>query len=199
MNKHSDKALETLRQMNTSPSDWALTPIRWVEEMRDVPGFVTCPTCQGHRNVCLDAAGAVIPPPARPEYGQAGYWEARQASDAYEHAARRSGGIYGNCPGCYLKRDRYRTGTVKGTVRMKVKVGYPVWRDGVRFDSRFNSSGDCDLCAKGIKASGVVPVQAVGPDGRVHGMYVGEACGRKFLEVKLKRAKDAIIERAATP
>src|SRR6266404_1745100 len=44
---HSEKALETLRQMGTGPQNWAMTRIVWKKEFRPVPAKVRCPECQG--------------------------------------------------------------------------------------------------------------------------------------------------------
>lgn len=65
---------------------------------------------------------------------------------------------------------------------------------GVRFDSRFGDGMHCALCNKLIMKSGRVPVHATHPIRVTHGMFVGEDCPKKFLDVKLKRDDDSIME-----
>lgn len=90
-------------------------------------------------------------------------------------------------------------GKVSGIVRTTVKVGYPQFPAGARFDSRFGGGMNCALCNKLILKSGRVPVHATGVDGVTHGMFVGEDCGKKFLDVKLKRDADSIMEAGNAP
>lgn len=194
MATHSEKAMATLAGMNTAPADWQLTPIKWVEEEREVMGEVTCPTCRGHRDVCRDADGKVIPPPVLVEYGQPGSFDSVEKVNQYQLAARKqSRPSYGNCPTC-RNRKGYCTGRVKGLVRARVMVGYPQFPKGTKFDSRFIGGCHCHLCNKQILKSWRVPVHGGGADGRTHGMWVGEDCARKFLDVKVKRAADSIME-----
>lgn len=44
---HSEKALETFRQMDTKPQDWALTPIKWKRVRMAVKERIMCPKCYG--------------------------------------------------------------------------------------------------------------------------------------------------------
>jgi hypothetical protein len=187
---HSAKALATLAIMGTRPSQWALTPIDWVEEERDVVGRVRCPTCRGQKFVRIED-GSVVPPPD-PDSGE-GF--------AYRNEARReafrAGKNYGNCPTCARRKAGWGMipqGEVDGIVRARVMVGYPRFPSGTRFDSRFHGGLRCNLCSKTILRSHRVPVHAVGDDGVAHGMFVGEDCARKFLDVKIKREKDSIME-----
>lgn len=193
---HSAKALVTLAQMGTTPSQWKITPIKWVDEEREVTGWVECPTCHGRKFVRIDASGSVIPRPPR----------GTNAADEYDTAARRdayqANRNHGNCPRCGKQTRGWGMipqGSVKGLVRREVKVGYPQFPAGTRFDSRFGSGMNCALCNKLILKSGRVPVHATGADGVKHGMFVGEDCGKKFLDVKLKRDEDSIMETGNAP
>ena len=187
---HSAKALATLARMGTTPAQWQLTPIEWVEEEREVPGLVTCPTCHGHKFVRI-VDGHVIPPPPINS----------QDSFNYRNDARRdafkANKTYGNCPTCSKQKRSWGMipqGKIKGMVRAKVMVGYPRFPSGTRFDSRFSDGLHCHLCNKLVMKSHRVPVHATGADGVTHGMFVGEDCARKFLGVKLPREEDSIME-----
>jgi hypothetical protein len=188
---HSAKALMTLRIMGTAPPQWRLTPIEWVEEEREVVGLVRCPTCHGGKFVRIED-GRVLPPPPSSEI---------PGSFDYKNAARRDafrvGLRQGNCPTCAKRKAGWGMipqGKVAGKVRAKVMVGYPKFPPGTRFDSRFFGGLHCNLCNKVVLRSRRVPVHAIGDDGVAHGMWVGEDCARKFLDVRLSRAKDSIME-----
>lgn len=200
--KHSDKALATLTQLATTPEQWVLTEIKWVEEERLVPGQVKCPECGGHKWVRYDAEGKPIarPPEAVDRGNYREYYAAQRLQEEYDHLARKEfgGGYYGNCKRCKGTRGRWHgipKGTVSGMVLAKVKVGYPQWPAGTRFDSRFNDGAHrCHLCGKPIEKSGRVPVNTRPGSGVVHGMYVGQDCARKFLAVTIKREDTSIME-----
>lgn len=221
MISHSEKGLETIRQMNTLPEQWALTPIKWVEETRMVMVEDTCPTCRGHRSVLYNEAGAMLPVPEWPKSptwieGQEDNeennkewelaWERYRAEQARHnhHMAeiKRLHGGYaapGNCPSCIRKRG-WRTGKALVPAPRKVMVGYPQWLPGIRFDSRFeqnNVTGRycCGLCSKTIKESNLVPVQATGADGQAHGMWIGCDCAMKIFRAELKKKKDFFLDR----
>lgn len=69
--------------------------------------------------------------------------------------------------------------------RMVTKtVGVVQWAKHTHFDSRFGSGINCSLCSKLIPSGRFIPVTGKGKDGRVHGMWVGEDCARKFFGVK---------------
>jgi hypothetical protein len=192
---HSAKALSTLARMSTTPSQWQLTPIKWIEEEREVTGLVTCPTCHGHKFVRI-VDGRVIPPPPA---------NSRDSFDYNNEARRdalRANRPYGNCPTCGIRKGGWGMipqGKIKGTVRAKVLVGYPQFPPGTRFDSRFAGGLHCNLCNKLVMKSHRVPVYATGDDGVTHGMFVGEDCAKKFLDVKLKREGEAIMETGNAP
>lgn len=184
MSAHSDKALKTMELMGTTADRWAVPEIRWVKEERMVPGYVTCPTCNGTKWVKYDAAGKALPVPK----ATGGFGCPR---DTYYREARKEagGGYHGNCKTCRNTNPRARAygcseGTIKGEVLALVMVGYPQWTAGVRFDSRFRGGMSCGLCNKTVLKSNLVPVEATGADGRVHGMWVGSDCAKKFLAVK---------------
>jgi len=190
---HSAKALTTLKRMGTSPSQWQLTPIKWVEEEREVPGMVTCPTCHGQKFVRMEG-GVVIPPP--PTDDRFVY-----ANEAFQEA-NRARKPYGNCPTCGQFKRGWGVipqGKIRGMVRAKVMVGYPQFPPGTRFDSQYAAGMHCHLCNKLVMKSHRVPVHATGDDGVTHGMFVGEDCARKFLDVKLKRDDDSIMETGNAP
>jgi hypothetical protein len=194
---HSAKALATLAIMNTTPGQWQLTPIDWVEEEREVPGLVRCPTCHGHKFVRI-VDGHVIPPPPH----SAGHSVNFDYENAARHDAQKANKNYGNCPTCGKRKGGWGDipqGKIKGMVRAKVMVGYPRFPPGTRFDSRFAGGLHCNLCNKLVMKSGRVPVHATGVDGVTHGMFVGEDCAKKFLDVKLKRDKDSIMESGNAP
>ena len=192
---HSAKALATLARMNTTPSQGQLTPIEWIEEEREVPGLVTCPTCDGQKFVRLVGGQGIPPPPPN----------SRDSFD-YRNEARReafkANRPHGNCPTCGAWKKGWGIiprGKIKGTVRANVMVGCPQFPPGTRFDSRFFGGLHCNLCNKLIMKSNRVPVHATGNDGVTHGMFVGEDCARKFLDVRLKREDDAIMESGNAP
>jgi hypothetical protein len=192
---HSAKALTTLARMRTTPTQWQLTPIKWVEEERIVDGLVRCPTCHGEKFVRI-VDGCVIPPPPP---------NTRESFD-YGNEARREASRdhrpYGNCPTCGVQKRGWGIipqGKVKGKVRANVMVGYPQFPPGTRFDSQYAGGNHCNLCNKLILKSNRVPVHATGDDGVSHGMFVGEDCARKFLDVRLKRKDDAIMESGNAP
>lgn len=192
---HSAKALTTLARMGTSPLQWQLTPIKWIEEEREVPGLVTCPTCHGRKFVRIVDGRVIPPPPAN-----------SRDSFAYSNEARRdalrANRLYGNCPTCGKQKGGWGMipqGKINGMVRARVMVGYPQFPPGTRFDSQYAAGMHCHLCNKLVMKSHRVPVHATGDDGVTHGMFVGEDCARKFLDVKLKREDNAIMETGNAP
>ena len=161
--------------MNTTPGQWQLTPIDWVEEEREVPGLVRCPTCHGHKFVRIENGSRHPPPPIN-----------QRRASRYRNAAHRDASKankpYGNCPTCGKQKGGWGMipqGKIKGMVRAKVMVGYPKFPPGTRFDSRFAGGLHCNLCNKLVMKSGRVPVHATGVDGVTHGMFVGEDCAQK--------------------
>lgn len=188
MTTHSNKALDTMKLMTVDPKALKLTTIEWRKEWRMVKGEVECPSCKGLKWVRFDAAGAIIPAPARETTyvypsPRAEYEKTARA----EHAAKNGKGFYTytNCPTCRCDNRRARmyghsTGKVPGMVKREVMVGYPVFPAGAKFDSRFAvSSCHCHLCGKNIPSNRFVPVD----DGATHAMWVGEDCASKILAV----------------
>jgi hypothetical protein len=192
---HSAKALATLARMDTTPSQWQLTPIDWVEEEREVPGLIPCPTCHGGKFVRIED-GRVIP---SPPINTPDRFEYRNAA---KHEASKANKPYGNCPTCAKRKGGWGMipqGTIKGMVHAKVMVGYPRFPPSTRFDSRFAGGLHCNLCNKIVMKSHRVPVHAIGDNGVTHGMFVGEDCAKKFLNVKLMRDEDSIMEAGNAP
>lgn len=225
---HSDKALETLRLMNSKPEDWHIAEIEWKQEMRTVPTRVVCETCGGRGRALVNGSGEAITRAQAHERAK----EAARASverdfptefaamlayreqngdvdylDGYAVVSLVETRIYGRtktenyltengfrettCPTCPPKRKypSYGTGEVIRPVRRLVWIGRILWAEGTKFKSRFGygaarSNHQCALCAKGINKSGRVPVQGFAADGTPLGMFVGEDCARKFLDVE---------------
>jgi hypothetical protein len=203
---HSAKALATLAMMGTTPEQWQLTPIDWVEEERDIPGLVTCPSCHGRKFVVYEGS-RVIPRPTKITDQDHSYAQGSPVYD-YDQLARKqayatggNAGMYGNCQTCMRRKRGWLVpqGKVMGTVRATISVGYPRFPARTRFDSRYQGGGHCALCNKTILKSGRVPVHGTSSDGVTHGMFVGEDCGQKFLDVKLKRKADSIMETGNGP
>jgi len=97
-------------------------------------------------------------------------------------------GRYGSsrCPICPQKRSRRGFNMGTGIVmqffeNVPVNAHYPSWPAGTQFTSRFpRGAGGCEACGKcGIK-SGEFPVGAINEDGQFVGMFVGNACLKKF-------------------
>lgn len=220
---HSDKGLETLTLMNTTPEQWALTPIKWVAEQRLVLVERVCPTCDGLRGI-LKVDGEILPVPpqaAYPQYveydetdkeaearvcaawevGHENYRLAREWREAYEAEVKATGACKnfssnGNCPTC-LKTKGWCRGKALVLAEQTVMVGYPQWLPGARFDSRFGANDKgwycCGLCNKTIKKSHLVPVQAPGAPEKAHAMWVGEDCAKKIFRLSLKKKKDQYL------
>ena len=192
---HSEKGLKTIELMNTKPDDWGLTPIKWVWEIVMANVEKECPTCRGRGKAYVNIKTG------KPSSGANDYKKLNDRSPS----GWRSKNEYGRCPTCPQRSTRgfgpIELGTGKIVVQEKAKilVGYPIWPKGVQFDSRFEDAiyntrrtkeivhYVCALCSKSIggRWSYVIPVNARGSDGKIHGMYVGEDCARKFLGLEL--------------
>lgn len=189
MTTHSDKATQTMKMMGVVPTALKLTTIRWEKAMRMVRGEVECPSCKGLKWVRFDAAGAVIPAPAREKtYAYPSPRAEYEKTARAEHAAKHGQAgfyTYTNCPTCRETNTRSRnrgnaTGKVPGMVLREVMVGTPVFPAGAKFTSRYGASGcHCHLCGKNIPSNRFVPVD----DGAAHAMWVGEDCAAKILAV----------------
>ena len=187
--KHSDKALDTIRQMGTEPEQWVLCPIEWTKELAWVEGKVRCPDCRGNKYVRYDEAGKLVPRPAEilersdPEYyhrdAELRTWDHKVRWDA-----REAGHKFGNCKRCMKEKRGWGflpTGEIPGMVQRTVDVGRILWPPGCSFDSRFKSNMNCGLCNKLIMKSHQIPVIAKDASGQWHGMQVGSDCVKKFL------------------
>lgn len=199
---HSEKALKTLALLGTKPEDWKQTDIRWVYELRNVVRDVTCPVCFGERRVRIDR-----------ETGKPVEVPAEIANDFYKRQSFFAGKTFTyecctRCVGTHGRNRGYSTGKIPGLVKMHVMVGYPIWPEGTKFDSRFREAATgrycCHLCSKSLQSL-QVPVVGRGADGQVHGMWVGTDCAKKFLmglrfyvpqEVK-KKGLDVVLDEAA--
>jgi hypothetical protein len=213
---HSDKGKKTMELMGTVPEDWGLTPIKWVYEMRLAPVLEDCETCDGRGSTYTYPDGKVFGGEEevrkalkKPKSAYIGYL----AIDDYK---KKHDIEYRRCPSCPRKESRswgpldVGTGKVIVWKDVEVLVGYPQWVKGTLFDSRFHEAkysrtgkaagidgGErvhsvCELCSKSIYGiwSNLIPVNGRGKDGKVHGMYVGEDCAKKFLGITLVLSKE---------
>lgn len=87
------------------------------------------------------------------------------------------------CQDCIGSRGKATGKVMVWTENVKCNVHYPAWPSDTKFDSRFGKGGGCyrcDACAKGGIKTGLIPVVAKGHDGHHHGLFVGNACVKKF-------------------
>lgn len=107
------------------------------------------------------------------------------------------------CPDCangQLRSNRYTglflpnsTGYVKKLFKdVKVNAHYPAWPQGTTFPSKYDGC-DCEACGKTIRKSGTYAVVAKRDDGTSVGMFVGNACIKKF-GFKAFKTQDAQAE-----
>lgn len=201
---HTEKGIKTLSLMETEPTDWGLTPIRWVWEYRLRPVKEICPSCHGHGSANIYPDGSLFDQRTDKEFKKIknpGHFETQDFKKKHKIQ-------YGRCPTCpqaYYNRGGERrpcsvgTGKVIVEKKIKVLVGYPEWAKKTKFDSRFHdiyrghtASGKsvhsvCGLCSKSITGrwSGLVPVNGKGKNGVIHGMWVGADCAKKFFGIEL--------------
>lgn len=198
--KHSDKGLKTLELMGTKPDDWALPPIKWTQVMMSVPVEQDCPDCYGRGTTYVNIVTG------------------KKATDAnYENINDRSltgwksKNKYTDCPRCIGPRTKRGMGKITVWKKQLVWVGEVIWAKGTLFDSRFEDaqyrrsnetpSGKdiravCELCSKSITSPfcSIIPVQGRGADGRIHGMWIGQDCARKILQVEVVLSEDQKAE-----
>ena len=62
---------------------------------------------------------------------------------------------------------------------VKCNVHYPAWPENTTFESKYDGC-DCEACGKTIKKSATYAVLAKREDGTHTGLFVGNACVRKF-------------------
>lgn len=185
---HSEKGLKTLSVMNTTPEEWGLTDIKWVQEKRMMPVKAKCPDCHGIGKAWVNPEGKAHDFWKHTDLPCMTGFEKKEQIEKYSLKE-------GKCPTCPSSRKWSGRGTGEVVIfkEMKVWVGYVQWHSKTVFDSRFNhTSGDCHLCSKRIKQSRLVPVTAKGKDGIIHGMWVGMDCARKFFGIKNFK-KDEVI------
>lgn len=187
---HSDKALKTLTLMGTVPEEWAHVPIKYVLEDQMWPEAARCPDCV-HGEAWLTPKGEPHNFFKHCKGGLSGF-EKQAQIEKYSLTK-------GKCPTCPTSRNSPWRGTgevIKYKMR-KVWVGYVQWVEGTLFDSRFEDAlyntnrtstrvrHICGLCSKSIlDPFGIIPVHGKDSAGRIHGMWIGRDCGRKFLGVK---------------
>lgn len=107
------------------------------------------------------------------------------------------------CPDCangQVKDNQYTrlylprsTGYVMKLFKdVKVNAHYPAWPQGTTFPSKYDGC-DCEACGKTIRKSGTYAVVAKRDDGTSVGMFVGNACIKKF-GFKAFKTQDAQAE-----
>lgn len=208
--QHSEKGLETLALMGTSPSDWGLAEIKWFKKMKTIETWTPCPTCNGDGRVGV-VDGKVV-----------------DGCTAWNRGASKTIKVCDKCPRVkFTKIGRiYRTkdmtpqqpsydrhhgaahdlgysemnGLVLAKFQVEVRWGVVKWHKDTRFDSRFRmkwgaTSGhrECELCAKAIPSGRFVPIAAKDKNGIPHGAWVGEDCARKFFGIK-KFKDDEVVQ-----
>jgi hypothetical protein len=182
-NAHSEKGLETIRLMGTTPSEWHLTEIKWEKRKLPMPVKVRCHTCYGGGYAHFEADGSLAVNQVKDGSGLE--WNDRQ------RVIRSL--LRGVCPKCPNRLHPLGgSGFVTVYKPMDVMVGIPQFPAGVKFDSRFSAYPDqCQLCAKVIQKSGFVPVNT-----ETHAMWIGEDCARKFFSIKKwKKSANDFVER----
>ena len=211
---HSAKGLDTFAAMGTKPSDWGLADIKWETRLVKMTVWVKCPKCRLEGKVWKFGDKLV-------GHNELQKYLKEKFSYGVERVAKERGGVQVTCPECpmvkwtrkernYLMEDGgwsrhdnghqfgYSTtnGLVKAERNVEREVGVVQWAAGTSFDSRFTEWSHCQLCAKAIPSRRFVPVTGKGADGRIHGMYVGEDCARKFMGIKNFR-ENQTVERPA--
>lgn len=176
MEKHSEKGLNTITQMGTVPSDWAFVEMKWVMELRKVPTKCKCPECFGTAYHWVRGTEEMSYAENQKQAKAAGVYMA--SFYQVDHFALDKG--FKKAYGC---RHCRMSGKVWMAVERMVEVGYPQWHSETLFDSRFRYAG-CELCGKQVLKSNLYPVTAKGSDGRIHGMWVGMDCAKKFMGLK---------------
>jgi hypothetical protein len=203
---HSEKGLATLTAMNTSPSDWGLTEIKWEKRRVAREVWVICDLCAGSGRIGTvdgktvngceawnrQASKTIRTCTACPQVsftrkGREWFRENEDTKVWYGTRGDHHGAASSN-------NYSFMNGLVLKTVTVEREFGIPQWAKGTRFDSRFEEHYDtCSLCAKVIPSRRFVPVTGKFA-GVIHGMWVGEDCARKFFMVKNFK-KDQIVER----
>lgn len=201
-NGHSPKTAQTIEMMDTKPESWGIAPITWRMEERDMLIRVVCKECHGKGiiySACtyngevrsqeavyneLKESGKIVT--GYENYDAPNYvpfdkfYRSAEIREAFgvKEIARFSHD--GKCPKCYQGQGRKGPGVVwEFRENVKCNVGYPAWPAGTTFPSRFNGC-DCEACGKNKIKSGTIPVMARTNDGGHVGMYVGNACVKRF-------------------
>lgn len=205
---HSDKGIETLTQMGTTPEAWGLTPIKWETKLVKMSVWVRCPVCNGDGNVWMHPKHGMLslskvnelgfyktdkeskkqfcPTCPKVKWTKTGRWAFDKNAQTMERN-NENGWLFG-----YGQAN----GLVIEECMVPRQVGVPQWANGTKFDSRFGGGMHCALCSKAIPSGRFVPVNGKDAAGAVHGMWIGEDCARKFFGVKNFK-DDQIINREA--
>lgn len=200
---HSDKALKTISEMVTVPTDWGRTEIKWEKRRISEEVWVLCPACAGSGKVGTlkgktvpshDAWNGFAKDTIRPcescprvpwtRKGRTYYWkDGKNGEPGRENHGSPDNGY------------REMNGLVREWLMVEREVGIVQWADGTKFDSRFSDSHDqCQLCAKVIRSQRFCPVTGKGADGVVHGMWIGEDCAKKFFQIKNFKKDQVVIK-----
>lgn len=192
---HSAKGLDTFSEMGTKPADWGLAQIKWEKRVLDTEVWVLCDTCAGAGMVGT-LKGKTVPQheawnggaiatlracPTCPRVRWTRQGRTYYAKDAKVYLEDGRTGHHGSPE---RRSTHEMNGLVEATLPLEREVGVVQWAKDTLFDSRFTEWSHCQLCAKDIPSHRFVPVTGKGEDGRIHGMWVGEDCARKFLGIK---------------
>lgn len=219
---HSQKGLETLKQMAVDPETVGHVHVIYVKEQRPVTKHWQCAVCDGRGFAPMplkDAKGRAEPTPEqaaklRHVGGYVKVYDAKckAVGDCWQIPEAKRKLV--RCPReCELRevvairRNRVFRETeyqVYETRDVIFTVGYPQWSKGVRHDSRFNEVRSehyqCELCAKAIPSGRRCPIEGKDAKGKPHGLMVGEDCAKKFTGTvfqgeKVDRNQEIIMER----
>jgi hypothetical protein len=211
MEKHSEKGMKTLEAMGTVGTDWAFVEIKWEKRMRLVPVKVPCEYCGGgytqytdRKELRLGTGYAFKKTFMVNGVAVDKYYNRTQIQEVKKELLAKRGlterhycsdqELFNNgydkvsCPECVPSRGRGKGHKVEMQMK-EVMVGIPQWATGTLFDSRF-SHADCNLCGKDMIRTNLVPITGKGADGRIHGMWVGSDCAKKFCGIKNFKLKE---------
>lgn len=210
---HSLKGLETLRKMNTAPSDWGLTPIKWEKKLVKTKAWVRCGKCRGEGYYKAHPKLGILNDSDSRLYGltkdskdevctdcpRVGFTKKGRDYAAKPHGESSYYMYSGHHGSVWHKDNRYSfmNGLVVAEVEVEREVGTVLWAKGTKFDSRFGGGADvCQLCSKVIPSGRVVPLNGKEADGTIHGIWAGEDCARKFFGVKAFKPEQIVSKGA---
>lgn len=161
---HSEKGLETLRQMNTTPADWGLTPIKWEKKLYPTMVWVKCQTCDGEGSLYTlegntEKLTAKLAAKALGwsdyQVEQASAWRMRNVKELTAHGCHVCPWVRPTRTGReYFWEHTYENGEkrqafsqchgeqgyVKELRNVEKMVGTVLWAKGTQFDSRFGDN-----------------------------------------------------------